>query len=144
MVRKNNLLSLFIILATICPAFLLQSCAKVNLKNNESNKNIIVRMYIGLSSNKDQEEMEIVDVENILLKHFDGATLQEANGFYKGQREKSLVITIINCCSWEKPREQFLESINNLVLQLRDKLGQESILVEYSSSGKTQMFEVLE
>jgi hypothetical protein len=88
--------------------------------------------------------MEIVDVENILLKHFDGATLQEANGFYKGQREKSLVIKIINCCSWEKPREQFLESINNLVLQLRDKLGQESILVEYSSSGKTQIFEVLE
>lgn len=142
--KKNNLLSLFIIFIAVSSALLLQSCATVNLKNNESNKNTIVRMYIGLSTNTVQEEIEIVDVENILLKHFDGATLQEANGFYKGKREKSLIITIINCCSWEKPREQFLASINNLVLELIDKLGQESILVEHSSSRKTQIIEVVE
>jgi len=142
--KKNNLLSLYIIFIALGSAFLLQSCATVNLKNNEPNNNTIVRIYIGLSTNTAQEEIEIVDVENILLTHFDGATLQEANGFYKGKREKSLVITIINCCRWERPREQFIESINNLVFQLRDKLGEESILVEHSSSGKTQIFEVLE
>ncbi len=77
-------------------------------------------------------------------KHFDGATLQEAIGFYKGEREKSLIITLINCCRWEKPKDQFLGGVNNLVLELRCELGQESILVEHSSSGETHIFEILE
>lgn len=77
-------------------------------------------------------------------KHFDGATLQEAIGFYKGEREKSLIITIANCCRWEKPKDQFRKSVNNLVLELRRELGQESILVEYSSYGETHIFEILE
>jgi hypothetical protein len=120
----------------------LQSCATANLNQNTTSNNIIVRLYIGLSSNINQVKIE--DIENILGKHFDGATLQEAIGFYKKEREKSLIITLINCCRWEKPKDQFLGGVNNLVLELRCELGQESILVEHSSSGETHIFEILE
>ncbi len=43
-----------------------------------------------------------------------------------------------------KPKDQFRKSVNNLVLELRRELGQESILVEYSSYGETHIFEILE
>lgn len=142
--RRNQLLSLLIICIALIPACLFQSCATANLNDKANSNNIIVRLYIGLSSNINQEEIEIEDIENILGKHFDGATLQEAIGLYKGEREKSLIITIANCCRWEKPKDQFRKSVNNLVLELRRELGQESILVEYSSYGETHIFEILE
>ena len=86
----------------------------------------------------------IVDVENILINHFNGATLQESLGFFNRKKERSLIITIINCCGWEEPIEIFREKINIFVKQLRHEPGQESILVEHTSKGNTQIFEVLE
>ena len=110
----------------------------------EKDNTVITRIYVSLSSEKLKREFEIADVENILINHFNGATLQESLGFFNGKKERSLIVTIINCCGWEKPKDKFRESINNLVLELRHELGQESILVEHTSKGNTQIFEVLE
>ena len=144
--KRNKLLSLFIIFIALDMAFLFQSCARVDLDNSNNNNtnHTIARLYIGLSSDIDKEGIEIRDIENILGKRFDGATLQEATGFYKGQREKSLIITIINCCRWEQPQDQFLERIKHLATELRHELNQESILVEHTSSGEIQIFEIME
>jgi len=86
-VRRNQLLSLLIICIALIPAFLFQSCATANLNDKANSNNIIVRLYIGLSSNINQVEIE--DVENILGKHFDRATLQEVIGFYKGEGKRA-------------------------------------------------------
>lgn len=122
------------------------SCSTVNLDNEYSKKsnNAIVRIYIGLSSSKLQREINIEEVEEIISKHFNSATLQESMGFYKGEKERSLIITIINCCSWKDQTERFQEKISNLASQLKDDLGQESILVEYLYEGKSGAFEILE
>ncbi len=142
--KRNKLLSLVLIFTAIGQAFLFHSCARVDSNSNEINNNAIVRLYIGLSLNIDKKGIKIRDLENILVKHFDGATLQEASGFYKGQRERSLIITIINCCRWEQPEDQFLERIKHLADELRHELDQESILVEYTASGEIQIFEIME
>ncbi len=135
-------------LQTIAPLMLLlmlQSCSAHSLKSEAFKDNTaITRIYVSLSSEKLRREFEIADVENILINHFNGATLQESLGFFNGKKERSLTITIINCCRWEEPIEIFREKINNLVKQLRQDLGQESILVEVNRTTDIQVFEVLE
>lgn len=129
---------------TLASILFIVSCSTVNLDNEHSKENngVIVRVYIGLNSNKLQREIEIEEVEEIISKHFDSATLQESTGFYEGEKERSLIITIINCCSWEEAEDNFRIKITNLASQLRGDLGQESILVEYLSNGRTEAFEV--
>ena len=142
-IRPSSGLASILTLASI---LWIVSCSTVNLDNEHSreNNNAIVRVYIGLSSSKLQREIEIEEVEEIISKHFDSATLQESIGFYEGEKERSLIITIVNCCSWEDQTERFQEKINNLALELKNDLGQESILVEYLSNEKTDAFEALE
>jgi len=141
-ILPSLLLAVIIVLSAI---LILQSRSTPSLKNDASSGNTaIARLYISLSSKKLQREYEIGDVEKILVNHFNGATIQESTGFYNGKRERSLVITIINCCRWEEPIEEFQVKINNLVVQLRQDLEQESILVEHISPGDTQAFELYE
>lgn len=145
--QKNKPVYLFIILIALGLGFLFQSCARVDLDNGNTSNNTshtIARLYVGLSSDTDKEGIETSAIENIMRKHFDGATLQEATGFYKGRREKSLIITIINCCSWEQPQDQFLKRIKLLASELRHELDQESVLVEQTYSGETRIFEIME
>jgi len=143
---RRRLLSLLLaIIIALSGTFILQSCSYVHLNNDSiDNNNAIARLYIGLSSNKLKREFEIADVEKIIASHFNAATLQESIGFYKGEREKSLIITIINCCRWEEPNKIFQEKINKLVVQLQQDLGQESILVEHILQGDARAFEVFE
>lgn len=125
--------------------FMLQSCSTHSLKSEAFKDNtVITRIYLSLSSEKLKREFEIADVENILINHFNGATLEESLGFFNGKKERSLTITIINCCRWEEPVEIFREKINNLVKHLRQDLGQKSILVEVNRTTDIQVFEVLE
>jgi len=141
-ILPSLLLAVIIVLSAI---LILQSCATPPLTNDASSTNTaITRLYISLSSKRLQREYEVGDVEKILVNHFNGATMQESTGIHNGKKERSLVITIINCCSWEEPKEKFQEKINNLVMQLRNDLGQESILVEYIAPGKTEAFELYE
>lgn len=145
--KRNYILSIFIIITAIGSVFLLESCTRVNLYNSSDSNNTnntIVRLYLGLSSDYKQQKIEMIDVEKILRNHFDGATLQKATGIYKGGKENSVIITIINCCRWEEPEEDFLENIKSLVRELKHELSQESILVEHTSSSSTQVFEILE
>jgi len=141
-IPPSLLLAVIIVLSAI---LIWQYRLAPSLQNDASNSNeAIARLYISLSSKTLQREYEINDVEKILANHFDGATMQEATGFYNGKRERSLVITIINCCRWEEPKEKFREKINYLVTQLRQDLGQESILVEYITPEKPEAFELYE
>jgi len=143
--RKNLTLSLLAVAIALSGTFILQSCSTVHLNNDSiDNNNAIARVYIGLSSNIKQRKYEIEDVENILANHFDGVTLQESVGFYNGEEERILTVTIINCCRWEESKEIFRDKINNLVTQLRQDLGQESILVEYITQERLEAFEVFE
>ncbi len=133
-----------IILAS-CAMLLLVSCSTVDLNNNSTDNNsAVARLYIGLSSSKLYREILVEEVEEIISRHFKAATVQESTGFYEGEKERSLIITIINCCRWKEPEEGFREKINNLASQLKNDLGQESILVEYISQGHSEIFEVLE
>ena len=141
--REKQLL-LFLILA-ISVLLNSTSCSHHGLNNEDArNDNAVVRIYVGLNSNKLNREFEVADVEKILAEHFDGATLQEGTGHYIGETEKNLIITIINCCRWEVSEEIFQNKIKKLITQLKKELGQESILVEYLSSGNTEVFEIYE
>jgi len=141
-ILPSLLLAVIIVLGAI---LILQSRSKPTLTKNTSNDNTaIARLYISLSSKILQRKYEIKDVEEILINHFSGATLQESIGFYKGKKERSLVITIINCCEWEEPKEKFREKIKNLVVQLKNDLGQKSILVEHITPGNSEAFEIYE
>ncbi|GJM15976.1 MAG: hypothetical protein DHS20C13_13030 [Thermodesulfobacteriota bacterium] len=133
------------IIASLFLVLMLQSCSTHSHKSKNLKYNTaITRIYLSLSSEKLKREFEIADVENILINHFNGATLQESIGFFNRKKERSLTITIVNCCRWEEPIEVFREKINNLVKQLRNDLGQESILVEVNRTTDIQVFEVLE
>lgn len=141
--RKTNSLFLTHVVLAISAILFMESCASVNVNNQSLDKNsAIVRIYVGLNSNKTQRDIEVEEVEEIISKHFSASTLQPSTGYYEGLKEKSLIVTIINCCRWVEPNEKFRNRINNLVLQLRDDLGQESILVEFVSNGRTEAFEV--
>ncbi len=141
--RQANSLFLIKVLLAFCAILFIESCSRVNVNTQiPDDDHAIARIYIGLSSKKLQREIEIEEVEEIISKHFSASTIQQSTGFYNGEREESLIITIIKCCRWEEPKENFRKKINNLILQLRDDLGQESILVEYLSNGKTEAFEV--
>jgi len=69
-------------LQTIAPLMLLlmlQSCSAHSLRSEAFKDNTaITRIYVSLSSEKLKREFEIADVENILINHFNGATLEES------------------------------------------------------------------
>ena len=143
--RKVNSSFLITLVLALCAILFVESCSSINVSEQQLyNNNAIARLYIGLNLNKLQREIEIEEVEDIISLHFSGYTINPSTGSYKGEREKSLIVTIINCCTWEQPKEIFRNKISNLVSHLKGELGQESILVEYLSNGKTEAFEVLE
>ena len=119
------------------------SCARVEVNTETYGTNTAVaRIYIGLTSRTNDETFETAAVQTILDKHFEGTTIVQATGLYQGQAENSLIVTVINCCRWEIPEDQFKKKINNLVVDLKNSLKQESILVEYINSNGGSAFEV--
>ncbi len=104
----------------------------------------VVRIYVALSSDKNGKKYDLEDVEAILVKHFSGATVQETVGYYEGKREKSLNITIINCCDWKVSDKKFRKKIDELNKELTEKLGQEAILIELVSNEGMEGYQTIE
>jgi hypothetical protein len=123
--------------------FFSMSCARVELKTETYSANTaIARIYVGLTSRTNEETFEADTVQSILEKHFDGVTIERAKGIYNGKAEESLIVTIVNCCRWEITDKEFRKKIDSLVLELKNSLNQESVLVEYISTKGGEAFEV--
>lgn len=136
--RKNTYTTLILVIMAVGLIFVALSCTKANLESPDPiNNDATARIYIGLPSNIEEEEIIL-----ITEKYFDGATIQEATGLYKGSRETSLVITIINCCRWKVSEETFRENIHEISTELREQLEQDSILIEYNSPEGIELIEV--
>jgi len=141
----NNILTNNSILraGAILLMFFSVSCAKVELnKKTYGSNTAIAHIYIGLNSQTNEETFEATAVQSILEKHFNGVTIEHAKGVYNGKSEESLIVTIINCCRWEIPEKAFREKIDSLVLDLKNSLKQESVLVEYITTNGGEAFEV--
>lgn len=136
--------ALLIVIALLVLVLIYQSREMSSIKVQTENEDAIVRIYIALSSEKHGKQYSADDVEKMLVKHFSGATMQETVGYYKGKREKSLEITIINCCSWKESDKKFWKKVKNLNKELTDKMGQQSVLVELVSNNGIEGFETIE
>ena len=119
------------------------SCAKVELNKETYDSNTaIARIYVGLTSRTNEETFEVDMVQSILEKHFDGVTIERAKGIYNGKSEESLIVTIVNCCRWKIAENEFRKKIDGLVVELKNSLKQESVLVEYITTSGGEAFEI--
>lgn len=133
--KAKHLTPLLLVVIAVLVVFLIyQSLELSKIKVKTENEDSIVRIYVALSSEKHDREYTLEDVEAILVKHFSGATIHETVGYYEGKREKSLNITIINCCDWKVSDEKFRKKVQELNGELKEKLGQEAILIELVSN----------
>ena len=64
--------------------------------------NLTYDLYIG--SNNDTGELQVDLAESVLRDFFDGYTLTYATGVWRGQREKSLVVTICDTADGAESR----------------------------------------
>ena len=136
--------ALLIIIAILILVLIYQNRKLSSIKEQAESEDAIVKIYIALSSEKHGKEYRIEDVEKILVKHFSGATIEETVGYYKGKREKSLEITIINCCSWKESDKKFRKRVERLNKELTEKLGQKSVLIELVSNNNINGIETIE
>ncbi len=136
--------ALLVIIAVLMVFLIFQNRELSTIKVKTENEDTIVRIYVALSSEKHGKEYKLEDVEKILVKHFSGATVQETVGYYEGKREKSLNITIINCCDWKLSDKKFRKKIAKLNEELTDKLGQDAILIELVSNDGIEGFQTIE
>lgn len=134
--------NIYFFLSVLSILLFVSSCTSKSYQDSTAGNTAIARLYIGLSSKQANEDYESELVEEIISSHFDGATIQESKGIYQGKVENSLIITIINCCRWEMSKGDFRNKIQNLAIELKHKLSQESILIEYITTGKNEAFEI--
>lgn len=78
------------------------------------------RFYVG--SNNETGKLEAEKIESIVSKYFDGFTEIETAGFWKGLKEKTLIIEVIS----EKSDSELVK----IAKELKISLNQESILLE--------------
>ena len=136
--------ALLLVIAVLIGYLIFQNRELSSMKIKTGHEDSVVRIYVALSSDKNGKEYSLEDVEEILVKHFSGATVQETVGYYEGKREKSLNITIINCCEWKVSDKKFREKIDKLNKELTEKLGQEAILIELVSNDGIEGFQTIE
>jgi PII-like signaling protein len=136
--------ALLVIIAVLMIFLIFQNRELSTIKVKTENEDAIVRIYVALSSEKHGKEYKLEDVEKILVKHFSGATVQESVGYYEGKREKSLNITIINCCDWKVSDKKFRKKVEKLNKELTGKLGQDAILIELVSNDGIEGFQTIE
>lgn len=84
------------------------------------------KVYYYVGANNDTKELEKSKIENILSKSFDGFTAYEVVGYWKGNKERTLKIEIID----ERPASDLAK----VAKQLKKGLNQESILMEIVQS----------
>lgn len=84
----------------------------------------VVNFYVGLTTNEghliDQLEAEKAIVETLAVAGVDGFTLTPTSGYWHGQRESSLVVTVFCTGAWPYPR---------VAAELAVRLQQEAVLV---------------
>lgn len=136
--------TLLAVIVVLIIFLILQNRELNSIKIKTGYEDSVVRIYVALSSDKNGKEYTLEDVEAILVKHFSGATVQETVGYYEGKREKSLNITIINCCDWKVSDKKFREKIDELNKELTEKLGQEAILIELVSNDGMEGFQTID
>ena len=136
--------ALLAVIVVLIIFLILQKRELSSIKIKTGYEDSVVRIYVALSSDKSGKEYTLEDVEAILVKHFSGATIQETVGYYEGKREKSLNITIINCCDWKVSDKKFREKIDELNKELTENLGQEAILIELVSNNGMEGFQTIE
>ena len=136
--------TLLAVIVVLIIFLILQKRELSSIKIKTGYEDSVVRIYVALSSDKSGKEYTLEDVEAILVKHFSGATIQETVGYYEGKREKSLNITIINCCDWKVSDKKFREKIDELNKELTENLGQEAILIELVSNNGMEGFQTIE
>ena len=126
---------LLAVIAILAVAMIYQNRVMTELVERAGSDDEIVRVYVGLSSAKLSAEFRLEDVEKIVGSRFDGAAIVASHGLYKGVSEESLIINLINCCSWKVPKAEFRQNVEGLAVELRERLGQETVLVEQLSYG---------
>lgn len=136
--------TLLAVIVVLIIFLILQKRELSSIKIKTGYEDSVVRIYVALSSDKNGKEYTLEDVEAILVKHFSGATVQETVGYYEGKREKSLNITIINCCDWKVSDKKFREKIDELNQELTEKLGQDAILIELVSKDGMEGFQTID
>lgn len=83
---------------------------------------MLYTLYIG--SNNVTKELELSKIKDIVGKEFDGFTIIEATGYWKGSEEKTAIVEIVS---------DNKETIAMLVYLLKTNLNQEAIMVRQSS-----------
>ena len=84
------------------------------------------KVYYYIGHNNKTKELEIEKIEKLVSEHFEGFTASEVVGYWKGSKEQTLKIEVI---TESKPVE-----LARIGKELRDKLDQESILMEIIES----------
>ena len=74
------------------------------------------------------EDLNRESIESIVGKKFDGFTLIPAIGYWKGEKEKSLIIVIVS----DAEEVLIRMKVNDIVNWLKNKNNQEQVMVEIS------------
>jgi len=85
----------------------------------------IHKLYVGLSKKDHPEKINRAQVISTVAKHFDSFTVHDAQGFYKGDQEKTLVFTIAHNSN---------SDITAIAHQLCILLKQDAIGLEFDNS----------
>jgi hypothetical protein len=81
----------------------------------------IHKLYVGLSKKDQPDKINRAQVISTVAKHFDSFTVHDAQGFYKGDQENTLVLTIAH-----KSHKDITEIAHQLCLSLKqDAIGLE-------------------
>lgn len=79
---------------------------------------MVHRLFVGMRDN-DGKEYLLKDLESILDKYYDGYTLTQGLGHWKGQRERCYIVDLFDCFLGFK-----------LIDEIKRKLNQECVLVQ--------------
>lgn len=83
----------------------------------------IITLHIGLSGHGFSKEEEAVDaVTDLLAERFPSFSITEGKGFFRGQAERTLIVTIATL----EPREAVLAAAT-----IRESLGQDGVGIGY-------------
>jgi len=79
------------------------------------NQSATFRIY---TENKNQDK-----IEEIISRHFDGFTIYKAEGFWRLQKEKTLIIEILG-------ESDIVEKINSAAKEIKKENNQDAVLVQ--------------
>lgn len=84
------------------------------------------KVYYYIGHNNKTKELEIAKIEELVAGHFEGFTASEVVGYWKGLKERTLKIEVIT--------DETPTKLAKIGKELRDKLEQESVLMEIIES----------